>query len=196
MSLQNSKKTMYLLIALGAVFTLFSVAVLGALGMSVMAMNKGASRVQPRVQMGGMVVTDLVGASYLGTQYKPQSMYVEKGADSNVTAFGFSDGDVSDTQGRPLSEHDIQKVMYAHQKGLLECYSEGLEENEELAGRVDFHFRVAKDGHVGMIKITHSALRDKPTEDCMVDEARRWKFPSTNRTGYLKFDTHFDFMAN
>ncbi|MEM1347784.1 MAG: AgmX/PglI C-terminal domain-containing protein, partial [Myxococcota bacterium] len=72
---------------------------------------------------------------------------------------------------------------------------DGLADDPEMAGRVDFHFRVAGDGHVAMVKITDSGLEDKPTEDCLVQSARRWQFPETGNKQLVKFDTDFEFAC-
>ena len=98
-------------------------------------------------------------------------------------------------QAGSFDESVVQEVMYAHQEDMIGCYAEGLEQDETLAGEVKFHFRVAKDGHVALVKITSSGLRHKDTEDCLVDAARRWSFPATGQAGLAKFDTSFEFAA-
>lgn len=189
---QESNKGMLLLIGGGAAFAIVCTAVLVGLGSQMLATKSGG---QPKLVVNGPPVLEVAGASHHRGSYKPSSAYIEKGADSNTTTFGFSGGEVTTSSGRSISESDITNVVYSHQRGLLECYMEGLEEDPDMAGRVKFHFRVAKDGHVAMAKVTASGLQDKETEDCLIDDARRWKFPATGKPGLLKFDTHFDFMT-
>jgi hypothetical protein len=143
-----------------------------------------------------------MGASMLGAiavtpddGYTPTSAYIEDGADSDVTTMGFGGKDAPEGGKARISDEDVQDVMYDHQSDLLECYIEGLDEDPEMAGRVDFHFRVRGDGHVAMVQITRSGLHDKATEDCLVDSARRWSFPSTGAASLAKFDTDFTFAT-
>lgn len=137
----------------------------------------------------------LGGAATMGKKYKPTSAYMEPGADSDVTELSFDKGSGGGAQAGSFDESVVQEVMYAHQEELIGCYAEGLEQDETLAGEVKFHFRVAKDGHVALVKITSSGLRHKDTEDCLVDAARRWSFPATGQAGLAKFDASFEFAA-
>ena len=82
---------------------------------------------------------------------------------------------------------DIQAEIDAHQSELIECYAEGLERDDEMSGRVDFHFRIAPDGHVALIKVTHSELRDPDTEECFVETMAAWDFPATSQQALIKF---------
>ncbi len=152
---------------------------------------------KPRVIFGDAHVGQkLTGALVPQKAYAPTSQYVEPGADSDTIALDLSGPDAP-ASDRPsgLSEEAIQRVMYGHQMDLLNCYAAGLDINEELAGRVDFHFRVAGDGHVAMVKLTQSGLRDKPTEDCLVNVSRQWRFPKTDSGQLARFDTHFTFAS-
>jgi hypothetical protein len=137
----------------------------------------------------------LGGAATMGEKYKPTSAYMEPGADSDVTELSFDKGSNGGAQAGSFDESVVQEVMYAHQEDMIGCYADGLAEDETLAGEVKFHFRVAKDGHVALVKITSSGLRHKDTEDCLVDAARRWRFPATGQAGLAKFDTSFEFAA-
>lgn len=126
--------------------------------------------------------------------YTPTSEWVEDGLDPNVTTFGFEGkGAVAEPSGPELSEYQIQQLVYEKQNDLMGCYASGLQENEDLKGKVDFRFGIAPDGHVAMVKVTSSSLADKGTEDCMVAKARSWSFPRTNRASLMKFDTDFTF---
>jgi hypothetical protein len=142
----------------------------------------------------------LGGASTMGgKKYKPTSQYMEEGADSDTTELSFDKGSGGSAQQAPerevFDESVVQGVMYEHQEDLIGCYAEGLESDESLAGEVSFHFRVATDGHVALVRLTSSGLRDKQTEDCIVDASRRWKFPATGQPGLVKFNTSFEFAT-
>ena len=126
--------------------------------------------------------------------YEPTSQWIEEGLDPDVTTFGFGGNTPAEPSGPELSEYQIQELVYAKQADLMGCYAAALQENEDLQGKVDFQFGVAPDGHVAMVKVTGSTLASKPTEDCMVAQARTWSFPKTNRASRMKFDTDFTFV--
>ncbi len=177
-------------IGVAAAFAVLCVSILG--GISYYTFNH--ERV-PTVHHGDL------GASMLGAVsvtpddgYTPTSAYIEEGADSDVTNMGFEKG-APEGGSKRISDEDVQDVMYGHQNDLLGCYVDGLEDDPDMAGRVDFHFRVRGDGHVAMVKITRSGLHDRATEDCLVGSARRWTFPRTGAAALSKFDTDFTFAT-
>src|SRR5690554_5529957 len=132
----------------------------------------------------------------------PSSAYIEAGADSNVLQFGFGSenagSDQPDDQKTPrmMSDENVQFVVSRNQNDLIACYDEELQYDETLAGKVDFEFAVAPDGHVAMVRVSRSTLRSKDAEDCFVEKARHWKFPKTNQDILTRFETDFTFAAN
>lgn len=126
--------------------------------------------------------------------YRPTSQYVEPGADKDEVTLGFEAGEQEGGGGaRRLDDEEVQEAVYANQNELIGCYARGLEQNEDLSGRVDFHFRIAGDGHVAMVKVTRSELQDHATEDCFVKKAKQWHFPQTRSEQLVRFDTNFTF---
>jgi hypothetical protein len=129
--------------------------------------------------------------------YKPVSQYAEPGADSDVVTLEFDgkkgQGAASAPHLHDFDEAVVQQVMYERHEELIECYIEGLEKRPDMSGEVGFHFRVASDGRVALVRLTDSGLRDRTTEDCLVDTTRRWKFPKTGKSGLVKVDTSFEF---
>lgn len=191
-------QTMKWTMILGGGFALLCVGALGAGGAMVYASAQKGASAGPRVIMGSVGaqpdIAGSVGVPDSADGYVPTSVYVEDGADSDVQVMGFG-GKNDDGGGGRLSDHTIQNTILSHQNELIQCYAEGLQSDPELAGRVDFHFRVAGDGHVAMVKVTRSGLRDKGTEDCFVRQARAWSFPSTGGGALTKFDTDFNFVT-
>ena len=167
-------------IVIAAAITCGSAAVLGVFGLGAWFMVTHSD-----VKVGG----DLASA----TSYTPTSEWIEEGLDPDVTTFGFGGKEAPEPSGPELSEYQIQQLTYQKQNDLMGCYATGLQENEDLQGRVNFQFGIAPDGHVAMVKITNSTMASKTTEDCMVAQARTWKFPQTNRASLMKFDTDFTF---
>jgi hypothetical protein len=184
----------------GAVFFLVSKPVESSGPTEVRVEGKKELSVRVAPKKGGLKLDGamLGGSATMNKKYKPSSQYIEEGADSDVTELSFdkgSDGGANAPSTTIFDEETVQAVMYDHQEDLIGCYAKGLEQDETLKGDVVFHFRVAPDGHVAMVKITESGLRHKDTEDCLVDAARRWRFPKTGQASMAKFDTSFAFAA-
>jgi len=176
--MENSeRKIIILAVAAGALF--------------VVAMSAAAVVV---VQRGGGGGAGDIGA-LMRDEYVPTSEWLEEGVDPEVTTFGFESGSAPAEQGgRELTEYEIQQLINSRQNSLMHCYADALADNPDLQGRVDMRFGIASDGHLSLVKVTGSTLRDKPTEDCLVASAREWRFPHTNRSGLMKFETDFSFV--
>ena len=129
--------------------------------------------------------------------YAPTSAWIEEGLDPNVTTFGFGGNAPAEPVGPELSEYQIQQLVNQRQTELMSCYADALAqipEDVDLQGKVDIQMGIAPDGHVSMVTVTGSTLESKQTEDCIVDKARAWSFPPTNRAALMKFDTDFTFV--
>ena len=135
-----------------------------------------------------------VAGSLVNKPYKPTSVWIEEGVDPDVTQFGFGGKEAPKPTGAALSDADVYDLVQNKQQALMPCYVEALEEDDELQGKVDMQFGIAPDGHLSLVKVTRSSLRSKTTEDCFVEKARDWKFPSTGRATLMKFDTDFTFV--
>ena len=179
----------------------FCVLGLGALSAVGAAIVEARQHPSPRVVPADQVHASLaLGAVTRRGDYTPSSKYVEPGADSDVTTLDMTSKE--DAPSDPelvdegLSEDAIQRVIAQRQADLIQCYADSLEDEPDLEGRVDFHFRIAPDGHVAMVQVTRSALRHKPTEDCFVERSRRWAFPRSSKKALVKFDTNLYFAAH
>lgn len=135
--------------------------------------------------------------------YEPTSEWVEEGVDPDVMQLGF-DGTEDEGAAEPaiessgrgeLSEPALHNMMIAKQNEMMPCYVDTLNQNPEASGTVDMRFGIAPDGHVVMVKVIGSTLRDRPMEDCLVEKSRRWAFPATGRATLMKFETDFSFVT-
>ncbi len=179
----------------GAALALF--AVLGTGAILFVATQESAERTPHIVKHNKMLdVSSAAKGSVVASAdgYVPSSQYVEPGADSDEVTLGFSGKEpVAQNNQEPIDDAEVQEAVYENQNDLITCYAEALERDEDLQGRVAFHFRIAPDGHVAMVKVTQSELADHDTEECFVDAAKGWKFPKTHVAQLLKFDTDFTF---
>ncbi len=175
-------------------------AAMGLLGAGALTYTYMTMERTPHIVEQGGIARGLTGATMMhddvdGEPYVPTSQYVEPGADSNEVTLGFAAGEKPEEQdiNARMDDADVQEVIAENQNDLITCYAEALGRGDEISGRVDFHFRVASDGHVAMVKVTRSELADQPTEDCFVKSAAKWSFPKTHTAQLVKFDTNFTF---
>ena len=125
----------------------------------------------------------------------PTSAYIEEGADSDFLDLSFADSGPEERSGpRTLSQRAIQQVINRHQRELLSCYGEELQNDPDLAGDVDFEFAIDPTGRVIMAKVAGSSLRSKAAEDCFVERARHWDFPETSGEIPTRFQTSMTFQ--
>lgn len=174
----------------------------GTIALAVMypSLSKQATALTPQIvndqAFNASALTGATKANKAKKAYVPTSAYIEKGADSDITTL-----DMSKKQGATSTiiqdpDEGIQRTLTRRQNDLIMCYAQGLQADEDLRGRVDFHFRVAADGHVAMVKVTKSTLAHKPTEDCFVTKSKKWTFPKHQGKALTQFDTHFNFVAD
>ncbi len=120
--------------------------------------------------------------------YKPVASYAEPGAKSNVITLDLN----SSGDSGPLDDAEVKKVLRV--SALMPCYDEVVQKVPQMRGRVRMRFVVAADGHVMEATVLSSALRSRMVEQCIVDRARRWRFPASGGQK-TRFTTHFDFSS-
>ena len=178
-------------IALGAAGFMAFAAVAGGALFWVVGARDGESP-QPRMVSGSL--GDVVGDVGGDMNYEPTSAWIEDGLDLDVTQLDMKDTPA--TGGDPNAGVDVDAIVAntvaQRQNDLMPCYAQVLEE-EDVQGTVDMQFAIAPDGHVAMVKVTHSSLRSKVAEDCFIKIARTWQFPRTGRNVMTKFDSDFGF---
>jgi hypothetical protein len=121
--------------------------------------------------------------------YSPVASYVEPGARDNVVTLDLS------TKGGGtglLDEAEVKRVLRV--SALMPCYDEVVQKVPQMRGRVDMRFVVAPDGHVMEATITNSDLRSRQVEACIVQRAKKWRFPASG-SRKTRFTTHFDFSS-
>ena len=93
--------------------------------------------------------------------------------------------------GSPMDEVDVRNVLDVRR--LMPCYHRWVQKIPQMRGRVWMTFAVAPDGTVKGLRITRSELRSRVVEQCIVDSARRFRFPRASDGRTTRFDTHFNF---
>lgn len=76
-----------------------------------------------------------------------------------------------------LSKEEIEAVIRANLAKIKACYMKRLQAKRDLQGRVVSKFVISPDGRVASASIAQSEIGDGPTESCIANEIKRWKFP-------------------
>ncbi len=76
-----------------------------------------------------------------------------------------------------LDRNEIAAVIQRHLSEVRFCYEKGLQKNAKLAGRVSMKFLIGADGYVTSANIGNSSLNYQPSETCIRDRLKTWKFP-------------------
>lgn len=92
-----------------------------------------------------------------------------------------------------LDANKVQAVFDKAGEALKQCYAQGFERNELLAGDVKLAVRVGEDGSTRYAFLKDSTLGDRATEDCMLGVLKRqtWPKPVGGKEGNA--DTTFGF---
>lgn len=96
---------------------------------------------------------------------------------------GVRSGD-ADVRGS-LSKVVVRGVVQRHIKEVQLCYEQELSARPDLSGRAQVKFIIAPSGAVQAANIESSTLGAAPTESCIAQAVRRWKFPSPHGGGIV-----------
>ncbi len=76
-----------------------------------------------------------------------------------------------------LDRNEIAAVIQRHLSEVRFCYEKGLQKNPRLSGRVSMKFMIGPNGRVTTAQIGNSSLNYQPSETCIRDRLKTWKFP-------------------
>jgi Ca-activated chloride channel family protein len=100
---------------------------------------------------------------------------------------------VIETSGGALSREEIESVIRANLAKIKACYERNLQAKRGLAGRVMTRFTIQQSGRVSWASVLKSDLRHGPTESCITNEIRRWRFPLPRGGGSVRVTYPFQF---
>lgn len=92
-----------------------------------------------------------------------------------------------------LTKAEIEAVIKANLAKIKACYERRLQAKRDLAGRVLTRFVIAGSGSVSSASVENSDLGDGPTESCITNEIKRWKFPLPRGGGQVNVKYPFVF---
>lgn len=76
-----------------------------------------------------------------------------------------------------IPKEDVVRVFDRHMDELLDCYSDALEDLEEIEGEVSLFFLVDPQGGVKQVHIRQSSLGSLRAEQCILGHVSRYTFP-------------------
>lgn len=84
-----------------------------------------------------------------------------------------------------LSREIIRRVVRRHLKEIRHCYSQELQTNRSLSGRIAVEFTISGNGRVMTANIEDSTVNNTNVEQCVVRAVRRWLFPAPEGGGIV-----------
>ncbi|MBL7663491.1 MAG: FHA domain-containing protein [Bacteriovoracaceae bacterium] len=95
-----------------------------------------------------------------------------------------------------LDPEVIAKIIKRYLPQIQYCYEQQLVAKPYIKGKVAIAFTITAEGAVAVPKITESTLKDSPTEACIVDKVKDWKFPKPKGGGTVGVNYPFILMSN
>lgn len=94
----------------------------------------------------------------------------------------------------PLSMEIVRQVIASYRDQVRYCYSQELNRNPRLAGKISVRFTIGEGGYVSRAGIAQSTVGDAALEECLVRKISAWKFPAP-RGGLVIVNYPFIFNA-
>ena len=95
-----------------------------------------------------------------------------------------------------IPERKIQATLEPKLPSFARCFAKGAAEVEAIAGRMEFYFRVALDGHVEWVYPRSSSVGHRATEQCLLEVAAAARFPEPKGGGAAELAWSFEIDPN
>jgi len=95
-----------------------------------------------------------------------------------------------------LDHSQVSRVVRRRMRLIISCYTRELRTQPELAGEVTITFVIASDGGVQQSGVASSTLGSPPTERCILNTVRRWRFPEPPDGGTVQVSYPLEFSAS
>ncbi|MCU0663762.1 MAG: AgmX/PglI C-terminal domain-containing protein [Myxococcota bacterium] len=76
-----------------------------------------------------------------------------------------------------IDQKEVQSVFDRHMQQLLDCYSVGLEDLEELEGDLEISVRIDLSGRASTVFLSRSSIGSVAVEECVVRRVSSFSFP-------------------
>jgi hypothetical protein len=93
-----------------------------------------------------------------------------------------------------IDREAVRRVVMQHIREFRACYEQGLNRDENLAGKVILEWEFGGRGRVLKAKVVSTTLRNTTVENCFVKRLKMWQFPDTppNQIAVVRFPFVFD----
>jgi hypothetical protein len=91
-----------------------------------------------------------------------------------------------------IPQRKIEDTMQGKLPALQRCFFEGMGQVEFLSGHIKFYFRVGLDGRVEYVHPRGSSIGHRATELCLLEVARKTRFPQPKGGGPAEFVWGFE----
>ena len=103
--------------------------------------------------------------------------------------------------GRPdvvgdLDRIIIRKVVNQRKRTIKQCYTDALKEPPGMSGKVVIAWQIDATGNVSEASIESSTLADESVENCLVRNAKTWRFPAPRDGGVVRVKYPFVFEVD
>jgi pSer/pThr/pTyr-binding forkhead associated (FHA) protein len=116
-----------------------------------------------------------------GMGHGDSGLIPSKGLEINSNSQGNGGSDILVVGG--LDSDIIAGIIKRYLPQIQNCYEQQLVISPSLNGKVTVAFIIGPDGSVKNQSIAESSLNNQPTEKCMLDKIRDWKFPKPRGGG-------------
>jgi hypothetical protein len=94
-----------------------------------------------------------------------------------------------------LAASQIRKVIKAGVGRLRRCYERDLRRTPSLEGQLRLSIRIAPDGQVARAQVSHHPALSDALKQCLMQEARQWRFPRPAGGGGVSFELPLNLRA-
>ncbi len=91
-----------------------------------------------------------------------------------------------------IPERKILATLEPKLRKFQRCFFNGAVEVEQIGGHIDFYFRVGLDGRVEWVYPRGSSIGHRGTERCLLDEAKKARFPEPRGGGAAELGWGFE----
>ena len=85
-----------------------------------------------------------------------------------------------------LDKDIVRRIVRAHINEVRYCYTQALEDDINLSGRVTVRFTIGATGNVTASSLGTITLPDRSVADCIEKAVKRWKFPKPRDGGVVE----------
>lgn len=94
-----------------------------------------------------------------------------------------------------LDREIIERVIRQHRREIRACYTQQLQRNPDLEGKITVSFVVDMTGNVAKSSVSKSTMNNRDVEKCITLRVRRWRFPEPKGGGVVRVNYPFTFVS-